>query len=367
MIQTLKGAILGGLNRLGAGEMLARTTWRRHRVLILCYHGISLADEHEWQPGLYIPPHQLERDLRLLRDLRCAVLPLGEAVERLYRRDLPERAVVLTFDDGYYDFLARAWPLLERYGCPATVYLTTFRVDHNLPIPNLFLPYVLWRAQERVLEGSGIAGLRGRYPLRTAADREEVVRQISHALSTPGAARLPRAERSRDRITREIALRLDLDYDALLRNRVLTLLRPEEVSHLSQRGADFQLHTHSHCTPADAAEFVRDVLVNADRIEALTGARPTHLCYPSGNYRPEYLPLLRAHGMRSATTCDPGIAAPTTDPLLLPRFVETGTVHPVLFESWVTGLACCLPRRTRRGGYAVPPESPANRALVEVR
>jgi peptidoglycan/xylan/chitin deacetylase (PgdA/CDA1 family) len=366
MIHSLKRFVLGSLDRVRAGDLLARTPWRRHRLLILCYHGVSLADEHEWDPGLYVSARQLERDLQLLHENRCTVLPLGEAVGRLYRRDLPERAVVLTFDDGYYDFLARAWPLLRQYSYPATVYLTTFRVEHNLPIPNLFLPYVLWSARDRVLVGSGITGLDGRYVLQTPEQRQNVVRRINRALHNPEAVRLTREERSRDKIAREIARRLGLDYEAMLRSRILTLLRPEEVTRLAREGADFQLHTHSHCAPDDPAEFVRDVLVNGDRIEALTGVRPRHLCYPSGNYRPEYLPLLRAHGVISATTCDPGIAAPTCDALLLPRFVGTGTVTPLLLKAWLTGLACCLPRRTRRGGYAVSAENPS-RALVGVR
>ena len=38
---------------------------------------------------------------------------------------LPDRAVVLTFDDGYADFHSRAMPLLDRYGFTATVFVTT--------------------------------------------------------------------------------------------------------------------------------------------------------------------------------------------------------------------------------------------------
>ena len=67
----------------------------------------------------------LQRRLEVLRRLDCSVLPLGEALARLYRGELPPRAVALTFDDGYFDFKARALPLLRRFGYPATVYVTT--------------------------------------------------------------------------------------------------------------------------------------------------------------------------------------------------------------------------------------------------
>jgi peptidoglycan/xylan/chitin deacetylase (PgdA/CDA1 family) len=129
---------------------------------------------------------------------------------------------------------------------------------------------------------------------------------------------------------------------------MLTLMRPAEVQRMAQEGVDFQLHTHLHRTPDDAEVFVKDVLHNRDLIETMTGARADHLCYPSGVYRSAYLPALQRAGVASATTCDPGMADPGADRLLLPRFVDTCSVTELEFEAWVTGVASCLPRRTRR-------------------
>src|SRR4029078_6155684 len=97
----------------GITSRVASSEWRRRRLLILCYHGIARFDEHLWHPNLYLSSRAFARRMKLLRATRCAVLPLDEAVERMYRDDLPERAVVLTFDDGYYDFAAGALPTVE--------------------------------------------------------------------------------------------------------------------------------------------------------------------------------------------------------------------------------------------------------------
>src|SRR4249920_526461 len=111
MIHTLKTLSLGTLQRVGIDRLVARSRWRRNRLLILCYHGVALQDEHEWCPDLYVAASHLASRLALLRRHRCHVLQLGDAIDRLYRGALPARSVVLTFDDGYYDFMAAAWPL----------------------------------------------------------------------------------------------------------------------------------------------------------------------------------------------------------------------------------------------------------------
>jgi peptidoglycan/xylan/chitin deacetylase (PgdA/CDA1 family) len=349
MIQSLKEATLRLLQRAGVSSLVAASDWRRRRLLILAYHGVSLDDEHRWLPSLYISPRDLEARLQLLKKHRCSVLPLGEAVTRLYAGTLPDRAVVLTFDDGYYDFLAKAWPLLKQYGYPATVYLTTGRVLHNLPIVNLCISYALWASSLSSFDGRAIPGLGdGTYPLGDAESRQRLATRIAEAL--PG---VDVADRRRDGAARMIAERAGVDYDSLVQRRVLTLLRPDEVSRLAAEGVDFQLHTHLHRTPEDPDEFMRDLLVNRSRLEEMTGRTASHLCYPSGNYRASYLPVLRQHGIASATTCDPDLADVTSEPLLLPRFVDTGGVSNIVFESWLTGMAACLPRRTTRGGYRV--------------
>lgn len=347
MIAELKSSSFKMLKELGISGWVGESAWRRQRLLIVAFHGIALHDEHHWNPGLYISPAQFERRLALLRAANCTVLPLAEAVARLYRGTLPERAVTLTFDDGYYDFKAVAWPLLQSYGYPATVYLTTARVDRNLPNVGLLASYALWRVRDRMLEGDGIYGLRGTYPLATAEQRECVIRHMHDGL-------LNSVDESKDAVVEALVRRLGLDYEDLVRRRVLTLLRPDEVAGLEKEGVDFQLHTHLHLTPPDVQEFVADVVKNRDRIEAFTGRRPDHLCYPCGNYRTDYFAALRAHGVVSATTCDPGLATRASHPLLLPRFVDTSTVSDVIFDAWLTGMAPCLPRRTRKGGFPRP-------------
>lgn len=346
MIRSLKRSSLAVAKQLGLTRLVSESGWRRDRLLILCYHGVSLADEHSWKPSLYVSPAHLERRLALLQRNRCTVLSLDDAIKRLYRNDLPDRAVVLTFDDGYHDFMTEAWPLLSAAGYPATVYLTTARVDHNTPIANLLLSYVLWKTTHRELDVTGLDDLHGRGPLVTSEDRRQMWERIARLFEG-------RDGRGKDALVRTVTERLGLDYDALMASRILTLMRPADIAVLAKAGVDFQLHTHLHRTPDDPEVFVRDVVYNRMRLEALTGTRPSHLCYPSGDYRMSYLSALAREGIVSATTCDPGLASRESNPLLLPRFVDTSTTSEIEFEGWITGVASYLPRRTVRANQHV--------------
>jgi len=100
MLRNIKLATLRLLKRSRVFELVGDSDWRRRRLLILCYHGTSLEDEHLWRPELYMRPELLQQRFEILKRGRYAVLPLGEGLERLESGTLPARSVAITFDDG---------------------------------------------------------------------------------------------------------------------------------------------------------------------------------------------------------------------------------------------------------------------------
>jgi peptidoglycan/xylan/chitin deacetylase (PgdA/CDA1 family) len=308
--------------------------------LILCYHGISLVDEHEWVPSYYMSPAMFEDRMTTLRDGGYTVLPLNVALEQLNKGALPPRSVAITFDDGSADFALRAYPILERLGLPATVYLTTYYCGHPKPIFGVFCSYALWKGRSRERLDKRVIGQRGNWDISSAEGRAQALTEIRthaemHHLSTP----------DKDALAERVATELGLDYAMLVDKRVLQIMTPAEVERLSRAGVDFELHTHRHRTPHDRELFDREIGQNRDRIRVLTGRNATHFCYPSGLYEHLFLDWLRAASVRSATTCESGMVSARTDPLLLPRVVDGGQLSALEFESWLTGFAEWLPRR----------------------
>jgi peptidoglycan/xylan/chitin deacetylase (PgdA/CDA1 family) len=330
--------------RHGIFDRVADSEWRRRRLLILCYHGVSQDDEHEWNNELYVTPQHFRGRLQFLRDEGYAILPLDEACHRLATRTLPPRTVALTFDDGTVDFKREALPILREFSAPATLYLTTYYVGVQLPVFNTMLAYVLWKANQ-----AGAVDVRWQddeppAPVLTAADRDEAYRIIQDGVSR---ARLD--ARGKNALLAPLAASAGVDYEALSERRILYLLSDEDVRSLPSDLIDVQLHTHRHRTPRDRALFLQDLADNRRSIAAIrpNGQALTHFCYPSGDYRGELVNWLREAGIRYATTCVPGLAGIASEWLLLPRFLDAGGHSIEAFEAWTTGFAALLPRRRR--------------------
>jgi len=346
MLRTLRRTGFRALKTSGISAALARSSWRRGRLLILCYHGISsksgipVQDEHEWQPMLYMTQDLLASRFKLIKNSGCEVLPLGEALQHLYAGTLPSKSVAITFDDGGYDFYRGAYPVVRDFGFPVTVYQTTYYSDFPKPIFNLACSYLLWKSRRHGLQAAPELGIPREVDLSSEVERREVLNHI-HAFAEQqnysGAAK--------DELALRLATLLGQDYEAFCASRLFQLMTPEEIRELSARGVDFQLHTHRHRTPKEEGLFRREIRENRRRLEEITGKPATHFCYPSGVYQLDFLPWLRHEGVTSATTCEPSLISAATNPLLLPRLVDTSFKTSLEFESWLDGTGALLARR----------------------
>lgn len=126
---------------------------RRVRVPILMYHYVEPwpADASDMRRGLTVRPEDFAAQLDYLAGKGYQPVGLDQVAQALaLGRPLPERAVVLTFDDGYRTLLDHALPIAQQRGFPGTVFVITELIDRGLPA------YLTWD-QARRLAGLGWA------------------------------------------------------------------------------------------------------------------------------------------------------------------------------------------------------------------
>lgn len=343
MLRTIRRAALQVLRSGGMFRRVCDSRWRRDRLLILCYHAISQADEHLWRPALFMDPTIFVGRLDILKRGGYNVLPLGEGLERLRTADLPPRSVAITFDDGGHDFYSHAFPILKAYGFPVTVYQTTYYSAHPWPVFNLGCSYLLWKSRGVVHDKGRELGLDQPMDLRSEASRSFIVKNL---VAKADAQNLSGAQKNE--LAGRLAQLLGINYGEIQAKRLLQLMTPQEIKQLASEGVDFQLHTHRHRTPLDEALFRKEIQDNRQSLRQVAGKNAVHFCYPSGIYRAEFLPWLKEENIISATTCDAGLAHRGSNPLLLPRFIDTSQRSEIEFESWLTGVGEMLALRKSR-------------------
>jgi len=109
---------------------------RRVRVPILMYHHIQDAPpgSNAIRRDLSVSPQNFEAQLRYLQQEGYQTVSLYDLVLHLtVGQPLPERPIILTFDDGYADAYIHALPLLLRYGFTGTFFLTSAPIDAGDP------------------------------------------------------------------------------------------------------------------------------------------------------------------------------------------------------------------------------------------
>lgn len=94
---------------------------------ILCYHCVS--DEMPLDNSyLYVTKETFDHQMDLL--LSNGYTPISY-YDILENKPLPEKPIIITFDDGYYDNYYNAFPVLQKYNVKATIFVITDILGHK--------------------------------------------------------------------------------------------------------------------------------------------------------------------------------------------------------------------------------------------
>ncbi|PRR82704.1 polysaccharide deacetylase family protein [Clostridium vincentii] len=96
-------------------------------VTVLYYHAVDPAHPGE---ELYVSPTQLKEQLQLIKDLGYTSLTMTEVNDYIKNnKAIPEKSILITFDDGYTDNYTYAFPILKELNMKATIFVITSETD----------------------------------------------------------------------------------------------------------------------------------------------------------------------------------------------------------------------------------------------
>lgn len=272
-------------------------------ALILGYHSIGHA---EFDPhSLHVRPSHFAEHLEVLvRHARPVAL--GRVVTGRHGDCLPPRAVAITFDDGYADALHVVLPLLERYGVPATVFVTTGTLGQEF----------WWHELARLLLGRSAvhpAQLPGYLGPKVDGVPEQTHQRYYHRL----ASLIPE---QRETVLGELrALATSSPGEA----RSIRCLTSTELSQLAQSelitiGAHSVSHARLATLPLERQR--REISDSRACLQALSTHPVTLFSYPHGSTTAATRSLVAEAGFEAACGSNLGVAWSGSDAFDLPRF-----------------------------------------------
>jgi peptidoglycan/xylan/chitin deacetylase (PgdA/CDA1 family) len=288
---------------------LVRGSWTKRRQpagRILYYHRVN-DDNDPFFPSL--PLAVFERQMRHIAR-RYEVVSLRGLLDHL-ESGSSSSVVAITFDDGYRDNYENAFPVLHRFGLPATIFLTTGSLDSDEPLWFDVLAGALKHTSREFLDLE--VDLPRRFWLRDCNERLHAQRELLALLR-----RAPDEER-KERLT--MILR-ELAAPTASAGRIM--LTWNDVRSMKPRGIDFGGHTvtHAYLSRLSRDRVAWEISECKRRIEDELQEPIVHFAYPNGreeDFASWNKEVIRNAGYQAALTTLWGLNVPTTDRLELRR------------------------------------------------
>ena len=303
----------------------------RSEVIILLYHRVFDAPS---DPQLLCvkPKHFAEHLEHLRRHYR--VMSLGELGDALKEGQLPKRAIVITFDDGYVDNLLNAKPLLERYEIPATVFVAT----------GYFGRMFWWDELEQLVLQASSLPERLKVTVNGKIQEWYLGKEQGEVSEEPWNVKCPYNPTSRHRAYRDLhrllrplgneereaalsQLRTQADVGENDGRATSRAMKPEEICRLAEGGL-IEIGSHTETHPVLSAlpieEQRREIRESKYHLEEILGSPVTAFSYPYGgkaDIGQDVVGLVQEAGYLLACANFPAFVTHQANPFLLPRYL----------------------------------------------
>ncbi len=281
--------------------------WPANRLAALTYHRVDHDDDPRRAPSLLsATPDEFAAQVELLDD-RFTLVGVDEVLGAVAgTSELPDRAVLLTFDDAGDDFATHALPVLERIGAPSAVFVPTGFVDR----PDAFFWWDAVHAALTMTERrDSYDSLVGTVSLATPDDRLAASRAVlDHLKQVPFGT--------------VVAAATALCHDLEVAPPPANVMGWDTLRSLGRRGVAVCPHSrsHPHLDRLPVAEARDEIVGSIEDLRREIGSSPPVFAYPAGQMSADVIDLVAGAGLDAAFTTHRGTNhMANCDPLTLRR------------------------------------------------
>lgn len=306
----------------------------KNKAIVLMYHRVlprELVGQAATpvQPGMFVTPRSLQLHLAYLKT-NFSPVSLGELVRRIKADEDISRCVVLTFDDGWLDNYLYAYPILQEFKIPATIFLSTGLIGTS----HWFWPEEIgWVVRSVYSKQIAVSELPP--PLSDILKKEMVLangveNSIEHIVKTMKSW----GESQKSAVAKNCAqLRQSLSDTS---ERLL--MNWQEVREMASSGiVNFGSHTVSHALldKLSTEQIQWELAESIAQAQGQTNTAVEFFAYPNGNYSQKALSIVSASGVKAAVSTRRDYVLSSSPMFELPRIgIHEDVSHTVALLQW---------------------------------
>lgn len=278
------------------------------------YHRVTTLPDCAYP--IVVSPENFAKHMDVIRR-HYRPLRLLDLVDALEHRSIPDRGVVITFDDGYIDNFAQALPILEECCIPATIFVTAGIVDIGREFwwdelaRNVLNPDILPKENEIPFQGQS-------YHLSTGSWEER-----NRALSALHLLLKPMGFEEREIFLNDLAVWAGRTRVGRPGYRSMNSVELHELSQHELIDIGAHTVTHPQLSALSLKEQILEIAGSRERLELITGKPVESFAYPYGtreDFDSNSVSISRSNGFRAVCSTVPGKVTLDTKLLEIPRF-----------------------------------------------
>ena len=321
-------------HKLGVLDLARKIT--PNLLTVLNYHRINDAfreDFDTFRPNISATPSDFAAQMAYVSRKYNVISGTELAAFIKGRHQLPVHAAIITFDDGYYDNYANAYPILKSRNLPAIIFLATNFIGSHKPFFWDLIAYCFFHTKKEQVQ----LPLLGAQSWVDRPTRDVVMQRLIETLKKV-------SDVEKQKIIDQLPQVLGVDVPNEVFNNLM--MSWSDAKELSENGIELGAHTASHpiLTRISLGDISVELLKSKRHIETEIGKPVVSFAYPNGqssDFNEDVVDRVQQAGFEIAFTLLPGPTRRITvrkNPLTIRRIFLSYTDSFPRFAAKLTGL-----------------------------